>query len=71
MIKALRARMRQGHRTVAYPAGHPDKAYIRTFRQMYFGSLLMLLFASPFLALAVWGTIMQVRDRLRAKPPAP
>ena len=51
---------------VAYPAGHPDKAYIRTFRQMYFGSLLMLLFASPFLALAVWGTIMQIRDRLRA-----
>ena len=52
---------------VAYPAGHPDKAYIRTFRQMYFGSLLMLLFASPFLALAVWGTIMQVHDRLRAR----
>ena len=51
---------------VAYPAGHPEKAYIRTFRQMYFGSLLMLLFASPFLALAGWGTIMQVRDRLRA-----
>ena len=51
---------------VAYPAGHPERAYIRTFRQMYFGSLLMLLFASPFLAMAGWGTIMQVRDRLRA-----
>ena len=51
---------------VAYPAGHPEQAYIRTFRQMYFGPLLMLLFASPFLALGVWGTIMQIRDRLRA-----
>ena len=51
---------------VAYPTGHPEKAYLRSFRQMYFGSLLMLLFASPFLALAVWGTIMQIRDRLRA-----
>jgi hypothetical protein len=52
---------------VAYPAGHPEKAYIRTFRQMYFGPLLMLLFASPFLAMALWGTFFQVRDRLRAR----
>ena len=54
---------------VAYPAGHPDQAYIRTFSQTYFGPLLMLLFASPFLTMAVWGTIMQIRDRLRATPP--
>jgi hypothetical protein len=50
---------------VAYPEGHPEKAYIRTFRQMYFGSLLMLLFASAFLALGLWGTIRQIRLRAR------
>lgn len=54
---------------VAYPTGHPDRAYICTFRQKYFGPFLMLLFASPFLAMALWGTIMQIRDRLRATPP--
>jgi len=42
---------------VAYPAGHPERAYLRTFRQMYFGPLLMLLFALPFFAMALWGTV--------------
>ena len=42
--------------SVAYPAGHPERAYIRTFSQMYFLPLLFIVFGLPFLALAVWGT---------------
>jgi hypothetical protein len=42
--------------SVAYPAGHPELAYIRTFSQMYMLPLLFLLFGLPFFALAVWGT---------------
>jgi hypothetical protein len=48
---------------VAYPAGHPERAYIRTIRQMYFLPGLMLLFALPFFALAVWGTITNLPKR--------
>jgi hypothetical protein len=42
--------------SVGYPAGHPELAYIRTFRQMYFLPLLFILFGLPFLAMAVGGT---------------
>jgi hypothetical protein len=42
--------------SVAYPAGHPELVYIRTFRQMYMLPILFIIFGMPFLALAVWGT---------------
>lgn len=42
--------------SVAYPAGHPEFAYIRTFRQMYMLPSMLILFGLPFLAMAVWGT---------------
>jgi len=42
--------------SVAYPAGHPELGYIRTFRQMYMLPILFIIFGMPFLALAVWGT---------------
>jgi hypothetical protein len=48
---------------VAYPAGHPERAYLRTFRQMYFGPLLMVLFALPFFAMALWGTVTNLPRR--------
>ena len=54
---------------VAYPSGHPERATIRTFRQMYFGPLLMILFASPFLAMALVGTYRNVRARREGPQP--
>ena len=42
--------------SVAYPAGHPELAYIRTFSQMYVLPIFFIVFGLPFLALAVWGT---------------
>jgi hypothetical protein len=48
---------------VAYPAGHPEEAYIRTFRQMYLLPTLMIVFALPFFALALWGTLTNLPRR--------
>lgn len=42
--------------SVGYPAGHPELAYIRTFREMYLLPLMFIIFGLPFFALAVWGT---------------
>ena len=54
--------------SVAYPAGHPELAYIRTFRQMYMLPILFIIFGMPFLAMAVWGTAtnLPVRERQQA-----
>jgi hypothetical protein len=52
---------------VAYPPEHPEKAFIRTFAQMYGVPLFMLLIGSFPLALGLWGTIRLIRERLRAR----
>lgn len=49
--------------SVAYPAGHPELAYIRTFRQMYMLPILFIIFGMPFLAMAVWGTVTNLPKR--------
>ena len=41
---------------ITYRRSDPSVAYIRTFDQRFAVPLLMLLFASPFLAMALWGT---------------
>jgi hypothetical protein len=52
---------------IAYRKNDPETVYIRTFDQEFSVPLLMVLFSSPFLALALWGTYANIRER---GPPA-
>jgi hypothetical protein len=52
---------------VAYRRSDPAVAYIRTFEQRFAVPLLMMLFASPFLALALWGTYSNLPGQREAR----
>ncbi len=48
---------------ITYRRSDPRIAYIRTFEQRFAVPLMMVLFASPFLALAIWGTYSNLRPQ--------
>ena len=52
---------------ITYRKSDPSVAYIRGFDQEFAVPLLMILFASPFLAMALWGTYTNLPGQREAR----